>query len=189
MTLQQLEREMVAQPIRSLQYMLNRLSLRYDFLPALVPDGVFGERTLEAVMLFQRELLRPVTGVVDRRTWDEISRAWSRLEREQAGPRALRAFPGEGRQVAPGQEREFMALPQLMFRLLSYYLEGVSPDLPDGRHGTASEQNVRWLQERAGLPVTGVMDQATWDALARLYELFVVKDLEQLEQKYSGGWG
>lgn len=35
MTLQQLEREMVAQPIRSLQYMLNRLSLRYDFLPAL----------------------------------------------------------------------------------------------------------------------------------------------------------
>ena len=49
--------------------------------------------------------------------------------------------------------------------------------------------NVRWLQERAGLPVTGVMDQATWDALARLYELFVVKDLEQLEQKYSGGWG
>lgn len=56
MTLQQLEREMVAQPIRSLQYMLNRLSLRYDFLPALVPDGVFGERTLEAVMLFQREL-------------------------------------------------------------------------------------------------------------------------------------
>lgn len=44
MTLQQLEREMVAQPIRSLQYMLNRLSLRYDFLPALVPDGVFGER-------------------------------------------------------------------------------------------------------------------------------------------------
>ncbi len=179
----------MVRPVWGLQYMLSRLAEKHPFLPRLTPDGVFGEKTLEAVMLFQRELLRPVTGVVDRRTWDEISRAWSRLEREQAGPRALRAFPGEGRQVAPGQEREFMALPQLMFRLLSYYLEGVSPDLPDGRHGTASEQNVRWLQERAGLPVTGVMDQATWDALARLYELFVVKDLEQLEQKYSGGWG
>lgn len=176
-------------PVRSLQTMLRELSFHYPVIPRLIPDGIFGEHTLEAVMLFQRELLQPVTGVVDRRTWDEISRAWSRLEREQADPRALRAFPGEGRQVAPGQEREFMALPQLMFRLLSYYLEGVSPDLPDGRHGTASEQNVRWLQERAGLPVTGVMDQATWDALARLYELFVVKDLEQLEQKYSGGWG
>lgn len=55
MTLQQLEREMVAQPIRSLQYMLNRLSLRYDFLPALVPDGVFGERTLETVVLLSHK--------------------------------------------------------------------------------------------------------------------------------------
>ena len=91
MTLQQLEREMVAQPIRSLQYMLNRLSLRYDFLPALVPDGVFGERTLEAVMLFQRELLRPVTGVVDRRTWDEISRAWSRRRDSSASVMALKS--------------------------------------------------------------------------------------------------
>ena len=106
-------------PVWGLQYMLSRLAEKYPFLPKLTPDGVFGERTLEAVMLFQRELLRPVTGVVDRKTWDEISRAWSQLEREQADPRALRAFPGEGRQVAPGQEREFMALPQLMFRLLS----------------------------------------------------------------------
>ena len=32
MTLQQLEREMVAQPIRSLQYMLNRLSLRLSLI-------------------------------------------------------------------------------------------------------------------------------------------------------------
>ena len=60
--------------------MLNRLSLRYDFLPALVPDGVFGERTLEAVMLFQRELHPPVTGVVDRETWQAILDEWLDLE-------------------------------------------------------------------------------------------------------------
>lgn len=47
-------------------------------------------------MLFQRELLRPVTGVVDRRTWDEISRAWSQLEREQADPGLCGPFPGRG---------------------------------------------------------------------------------------------
>ena len=95
----------MVRPVWGLQYMLSRLAEKHPFLPRLTPDGVFGEKTLEAVMLFQRELLRPVTGVVDRRTWDEISRAWSRLEREQADPRALRAFPGEGCQVAPGQER------------------------------------------------------------------------------------
>ena len=107
MTLQQLEREMVAQPIRSLQYMLNRLSLRYDFLPALVPDGVFGERTLEAVMLFQRELHPPVTGVVDRETWQAILDEWLDLERELADPRQIRAFPPSAK-VQAGSSHNYL---------------------------------------------------------------------------------
>ena len=173
MTLQQLEREMVAQPIRSLQYMLNRLSLRYDFLPALVPDGVFGERTLEAVMLFQRELAPPVTGVVDSRTWEAIRREWVKLERELVPPRSLRIFPGEGAQMLPGGEGAYMVLPQTMFQLLRRRLEGIVEDEADGQHGDASVQNTLWLQNLAQLEETGVMDRATWDMLSRLYELFV----------------
>lgn len=173
MTLQQLEREMVAQPIRSLQYMLNRLSLRYDFLPALVPDGVFGERTLEAVMLFQRELAPPVTGVVDGRTWDAIRREWMALEREVAPPRSLRIFPGEGARMQPGGEGAYMVLPQTMFQLLRQRLEGIVEDEADGQHGEASVQNTLWLQNLAQLEETGVMDRATWDMLSRLYELFI----------------
>ena len=45
MTRDELERELLAQPVRSLQYMLRRLSLQYPFLPEIVADGVFGERT------------------------------------------------------------------------------------------------------------------------------------------------
>ena len=99
MTTQQLEEEMLSNPVRSLQYMLRRLSSKYPFLPQLAVDGVFGERTLEAVMLFQRELAPPVTGVVDQRTWNAIRDAWIDLERETAPPRTLRIFPGEGYQV------------------------------------------------------------------------------------------
>ena len=94
-TPQQLEEEMLSNPVRSLQYMLRRLAGKYDFLPQLALDGIFGERTLEAVMLFQRELAPPVTGVVDQRTWDAIRDAWIGLERESAPPRTLRIFPGE----------------------------------------------------------------------------------------------
>ena len=163
MTLQQLEREMVAQPIRSLQYMLNRLSLRYDFLPALVPDGVFGERTLEAVMLFQRELHPPVTGVVDRETWQAILDEWLDLERELADPRQIRAFP----------------LPvQAMFQSLSHVLDGLEPESIDGIHDAASVRNTQWLQEKAMLPQTGELDRETWDILARLYELFVISHID-----------
>ena len=42
---------LIGQPVRSLQTMLRTISFAYPFLPRLTPDGIFGERTLEAVML------------------------------------------------------------------------------------------------------------------------------------------
>jgi len=47
--------EMTGQPVRSLQYMLNQLAIHNPKLIRLTVDGIFGERTLEAVMVFQRE--------------------------------------------------------------------------------------------------------------------------------------
>ncbi len=183
------EREMMAQPVRSLQYMLRRLSKVYDFLPELATDGVFGERTLEAVMLFQRELHPPVTGVVDRETWNAIRDAWHDIEARLGAPRDLRAFPGEGSQVEPGDGKEFMILPQTMFQVLSRYLMGIAPDVADGLHGQVSSDNVRWLQRAAGLEETGIMDWITWGFLSRLYEVLIVKDLGDARQQFSGGWG
>ena len=72
-----LEREMLANPVMSLQYMLRQLSQTYQFLPQLAVDGVFGERTLEAVMSFQREAGLPVTGTVDRATWEALYRMYA----------------------------------------------------------------------------------------------------------------
>ncbi len=51
-----------SQPIRSLQYMLNALAIHNSVLTRLAVDGIFGERTLEAVMVFQREYQLPVKG-------------------------------------------------------------------------------------------------------------------------------
>ena len=189
MTREALEQETLAQPVRSLQYMLRRLSREFEFLPELAVDGIFGEKTLEAVMLFQRELFPPVTGVVDRKTWNAIRERWLAAEERLADPRALRAFPGEGSRVELGSEREFMILPQTMFQVLSRYLNGIAPDEADGLHGRLSADNVRWLQRAAGLEETGVMDWKAWELLSRLYEAFVVKNLEDAQVRFTGGWG
>lgn len=165
---------MVSQPVRSLQHMLRRLSLRYEFLPELQPDGRFGERTLEAVMLFQKHLHPPVTGVVDQDTWTAIRDEWLDLERELAGPRQLRGFP-EGERVAVGESREFLYVVQAMFQALAHVLEEIEEERIDGLHSGSSVNNAMWLQNRAGLAQTGEMDWKTWDALSRLYELFVVR--------------
>jgi len=189
MNREDLEREMLAQPVRSLQYMLRRLSLVYPFLPEIVADGIFGELTLEAVMLFQREFGLPVTGVVDRDTWNAIRDLWYKAEERLASPKAARLFPGERVSVEPGENREFMIVPQTMLQVLSRQFSGITPDVADGIYGPESVENAKWLQRAGGLPQTGIMDHMTWDVLARLYELFVVKDLERESQEFTEGWG
>ena len=182
----QLENEMLDQPVSSLQYMLMRLAQKYDFFPQLAVDGVFDERTLEAVMLFQRELFPPVTGVVDQNVWDAIRNEWIQFELENAPPRSLRGFPS-GVSAALGDQAAFLLLPQAMFQSLSQIMEGITEEELDGRHDEVSAANARWLQQRAGLEETGEMTKDTWDALTRLYELFIVREPQIIVQAEGHG--
>ena len=99
-----------------------------------------------------------------------------------APPRSLRIFPGEGAQMLPGGEEEYMVLPQTMFQLLRQRLEGIVEDEANGQHGDASVQNTLWLQNLAQLEETGVMDRATWDMLSRLYELFITSRIGERDR-------
>lgn len=183
-----LEREMVANPVSSLQFMLRQLSKTYTYLPELAVDGVFGERTLEAVMLFQREEGLPVTGTVDQATWEAIRNCWLEQRGRTGYSRAARIFPSEGIQVLEGETKEYMIVPQTMLNLLTKQFEGLCPCSADGCNGPASSSDIRWLQKAAGLPSTGAMDTPTWDVLSHLYEIFVVQDSDYIP-KFTGGWG
>lgn len=175
-----------AQEIKSLQYMLNRLARDYDALIPVTVDGRFGAETLEAVMRFQREFHPPVTGLVDQGTWTAIRDRWEESEAKDRSARSSRIFPSGDRQVTPGEEQEYLILPQAMFQLLGRYFEGIVSDPADGIHGAESAQNVRWLQRAAGQPENGILERETWDLLSRLYEMTVVRDKTP---RLSGGWG
>ena len=138
-----LERDMLANPVSSLQYMLRQLSATYQFLPQLVVDGVFGERTLEAVMRFQREAGLPVTGIVDQATWDAIRDAWLAQQAKTGYSRATRIFPSEGVQVHEGETKEYLIVPQTMFNILAKQFEGITPCEADGCNGPVSADNIR----------------------------------------------
>ena len=62
----------VSQPVRSLQTML-RVLAEDDELLALIPDGIYGSQTRQAVSAFQRKYGIPVTGVVNQDTWERIA--------------------------------------------------------------------------------------------------------------------
>ena len=189
MNREEMDRELLAQPVRGLQYMLRQLASRDPLLPELAVDGIFGERTLEAVMIFQREFHPPVTGVVDRQTWNAIREKWLEAEAEQAQPRVLRAFPAGGSRVEPGDRMDFLGVPQVMFQMLARQFSGLVPHPANGVHGPASADNVRWLQRAAGQAETGILDKQAWELLSRLYETFVVRGPGRVGDGFSGGWG
>lgn len=182
-----LERALLSRPVAGLQFMLDQVARGQEGLSRVMVDGVFGERTLEAVLRFQKAAGLPVTGEVNLETWDKLVEQWRLLE-ERLGPtRSIRLFPAEGTRVEAGARREYLILPQTMFQVLSRQFAGIADAPADGVHTAASADNVRWIQRAGGLPETGTMDQPAWDALSRLYEVFVVRERER--DGFDGGWG
>lgn len=62
--------------VRTIQNQLNAISNSYPALPKVAEDGIFGEETAQSVRTFQQIFGLPQTGVVDFKTWYEISRIY-----------------------------------------------------------------------------------------------------------------
>ncbi len=168
--------DLTGQPILDLQEMLLVLSIAYPQIPRIIPDGKFGENTLEAVMVFQRDFHPPVTGVVDLGTWDAIRAAYEETLTRMGPPITLRVLPhGQSSFQTGGQEGQLPLL-QVMFDSLAQRFRGFQPMSGDrGTFQEAERHNTMLLQKIAGQPETGVLDRAAWDTLARLYQLFVTR--------------
>lgn len=59
--------------VRTIQTQLNAISQNYPLIPKVAVDGVYGEKTAEAVSKFQEIFGLPVTGRVNFQTWYQIS--------------------------------------------------------------------------------------------------------------------
>lgn len=167
--------QLLGNPVLSLQTMLRQLSMVYDFMPSVPLDGIFGESTLEAVLIFQKERFPPVTGVVNQEVWEAIRGEVLENQDKIQKPRVLRAYPEAGDPLVFGEEGSEVALFQMMFSLLSQEIYGIMEEPPTGEFTEILRENLRWLQSISGLPITGELDSKTWDRLARLYEVYITK--------------
>ncbi len=62
--------------ISILQFVLDEIRLSYDTFPEFEMNGTYDADTSLAVKEFQRLHAIPITGRVDRRTWNELARAY-----------------------------------------------------------------------------------------------------------------
>ena len=67
--------------VYQMQQQLARIAKSYPAIPTIVPDGIYGNKTKEAVEKFQSVFGLPVTGIVDYNTWYEISNIYVAVTR------------------------------------------------------------------------------------------------------------
>ena len=156
--------------VRTLQLMLRRLSARYPQIPMVAADGIFGEDTLEAVMIFQRDFSLPVTGVVDRTTWEALVRQTGLLTGAPPSP-----LPGYLDAPSLSDFTDAQTLSRVTRFLFNALAGAVSNFTRTNGPGVPPEQNIRALQQLSGLPVTGILDDASWRRLLRLFQLFILR--------------
>ena len=151
------------------QTSLNRIGQNYPAIPKVSPvDGIFGPQTEAAVKAFQQIFSLDPDGIVGRASWYQIVRVYVAVLK-------LAELQSEGQRFFFIQEYpEFLSLGDtgVLVEQLQYMLSVLSsflPQVPDpgmsGIFDNATLNAVRGFQRYAGLPVTGSVGEATWDAI------------------------
>ncbi|HCO62433.1 MAG TPA: peptidoglycan-binding protein [Clostridiales bacterium] len=162
--------------VRELQTLLDQLARHDPRLLRLTPDGRFGERTLEAVMRFQRDYGLPVTGTVDLTTWETLVAAYRQHLLHHGLPTPLRVLPHGHFQTLPGSDSPQLQVAQALLGTLLPYIANLPAAVPGQGNVGQTQQALLLIQQLAGLPPTGALDRATWEALTRLYHTYVTRD-------------
>ncbi len=174
--------------VTSLQLFLNRISRNYPAIPKIpYTDGFFDVPTEDAVKEFQRIFNLTVDGIVGKATWYKIYFIFTTVKR-------LSELDSEGVQLdlvsrqyqtelREGSQGESVRLIQFFLNIIAEFNDYIPAVNIDGIYGPNTARAVSVFQETAGLPQTGVIDQATWDALYSRY----ISTIAGLPEDFRGG--
>ncbi|MCQ4770918.1 peptidoglycan-binding protein [Intestinimonas massiliensis] len=170
-----LRRDAAGPDVVVVQTELNRIGQNYPAIPKIQPvDGVFGQQTEEAVRRFQEIFGLTADGVVGKATWYRLVSLYvgvNRLSELVSEGQRMFGIPFQAPQaVSEGSPRNQVLMVQYFLSILAQF----DPLIPfvtlDGIYGPATRQAVRSFQTAQGIPVTGTVDTATWNALYSAFE-------------------
>ena len=166
----------VAQPVRSLQQMLRTLHEADDRHLQIIPDGIYGRKTLEAVSVFQRLHGLPVTGITDQATWEAIAAEYepALVETDHAQP--VEVILNTGQILRRGAESPYLFIVQSMLLVLSDRYASVTPPSHSGILDEATAQSLASFHALSALPQSGELDKMTWKHLALHFPLAANKN-------------
>lgn len=161
----------VEQPIRSLQTMLRVLAEYDKKMPTVVPDGIYGPTTMQAVSIFQRQNDLTVTGTTDQETWEAIVAAYEAAIVKVSKAEPIEIIMDPGQVFRLGDSSPYIYLLQSMLTQLSFDHQSIIEPVHNGTLDDITSESLRGFQQLAGLQVTGELDKITWKHLVRQFSL------------------
>lgn len=151
-----------ANAIKEVQKFLLEISYVSDEMPAVTIDGVYGKETEAAVQLFQERHGLAPTGKTDYETWQLLHRRYTEAREERETESELipcNAFP-----MRLGDSGSHV-------RIVQSTLDEICPDSTpaDGFYGRKTENAVRTLEKRYGMPTNGIVTRQLWNRISADY--------------------
>lgn len=173
--------------VKIIQTQLDRISRNYPAIPKIENlNGIFGVDTENAVRKFQEIFSVPISGQVDKATWYAIKRYYTGVKR-------LSELVAEGitleevslpfdTVVSEGMFGTEVRTVQYYLNIIAYFNSNLEPVPLNGVFDSQTVDAVRRFQEFYGLPVTGIVDNATWNMISKIY----IDTVASLPQGYEG---
>jgi len=145
--------------VRQVQRCLNAVGTRQPSIQRLTEDGIFGPRTLDAVVTFQRIFGLSPDGIIGPLTWARLSQECS------SGSETLPPYPGTAIRV--GERSESVRQIQRCLNRVAARHPSIQRLTEDGIFGPRTLDAVTTFQRIFGLVPDGVIGPLTWAALTR----------------------
>ena len=155
------------------QVSLNRISQNYPAIPKVISSGVFDAATEASVIAFQSIFSLTPDGIVGSATWYQLERIYVAVlklsELRSEGQRFTVVSFQYPQALSVGDTGGGVERLQYMLAVLAEFL----PEIPDvtqtGVYDAQTQSAVSAFQSYAGLPVTGSVDEPTWNAIYSQY--------------------
>ena len=161
-----------------IQLWLRALSSAGMPIRTLIPDGIYDEKTGEAVRVFQGLSGLEATGRVDYATWIALRDNYRKIVEENALTKPIYPFEYllNGGEVAEGDTFSLIYIIQAMIGELRTVYADLESQQYSGVFDAPTVRNVQLLQETWQTPHTGRVAKQTWHRLATAYNKILNKE-------------